>query len=75
MNRALSFAKKHGVKKVVLTSSVAAIFDTMEKKDIYDELNWSDPDNPHISAYSKSKTLAERALGILLRMRILILLN
>ena len=61
VNRALSFAKKHGVKKVVLTSSVAAIFDTMEKKDIYDESDWSDPDNPHISAYSKSKTLAERA--------------
>ena len=33
----------------------------MEKKDIYDESDWSDPDNPHISAYSKSKTLAERA--------------
>ena len=61
VNRALSFAKKHGVKKVVLTSSVAAIFDTMEKKDIYDESDWSDPDNPQISAYSKSKTLAERA--------------
>jgi len=61
VNRALSFAKKHGVKKVVLTSSVAAIFDTMEKKNIYDESDWSDPDNPHISAYSKSKTLAERA--------------
>ena len=61
VNRALSFAKKHSVKKVVLTSSVAAIFDTMEKKDIYDESDWSDPDNPHISAYSKSKTLAERA--------------
>ena len=61
VNRALSFAKKHGVKKVVLTSSVAAIFDTMEKKDIYDESDWSDPDNPHISAYSKSKTLAEKA--------------
>ena len=61
VNRALTFAKKHNVKKVVLTSSVAAIFDTMEKKDIYDESDWSDPDNPAISAYSKSKTLAERA--------------
>jgi dihydroflavonol-4-reductase len=61
VNRALSFAKKHNVKKVVLTSSVAAIFDSLEKKDIYDESDWSDPNNPHISAYSKSKTLAERA--------------
>ena len=57
----LAFAKKHNIKKVVLTSSVAAIFDTMEKKSYYDESDWSDPDNPAISHYSKSKTLAERA--------------
>jgi dihydroflavonol-4-reductase len=61
VKRALSFAKKYNIKKVVLTSSVAAIFDSLEKKDIYDESDWSDPDNPHISAYSKSKTLAEKA--------------
>jgi len=61
VKRALSFAKKYNVKKVVLTSSVAAIFDSLEKKDVYDESDWSDPDNPHISAYSKSKTLAEKA--------------
>ena len=61
VKRALSFAKKYNIKKVVLTSSVAAIFDSLEKKDVYDESDWSDPDNPHISAYSKSKTLAERA--------------
>jgi dihydroflavonol-4-reductase len=61
VKRALSFAKKHSIKKVVLTSSVAAIFDTMEKKDYYDESDWSDPQNPAISHYSKSKTLAERA--------------
>ena len=61
VKRALSFANKHGVKKVVLTSSVAAIFDTMEKKSYYDETDWSDPENPAISHYSKSKTLAERA--------------
>ena len=61
VNRALSFAKKHNIKKVVLTSSVAAIFDTLEKKTHFDESDWSDPDNPAISAYSKSKTLAERA--------------
>lgn len=61
VNRALSFAKKHHIKKVVLTSSVAAIFDSLEKKINYDESDWSDPENPHISAYSKSKTLAEKA--------------
>ena len=61
VKRALRFAKKHNVKKVVLTSSVAAIFDTIEKKTSFDESDWSDPNNPAISAYSKSKTLAERA--------------
>ena len=61
VKRAMKFAKKHNVKKVVLTSSVAAIFETMESKSYYDETDWSDPDNPAISHYSKSKTLAERA--------------
>ena len=59
--RALKFAKKHRVKKVVLTSSVAAIFETGEEKTFYNENDWSNPDNPGISNYSKSKTLAEKA--------------
>ena len=61
VNRAMKFAKKHNVKKVVLTSSVAAIYETMESKSYYDENDWSDPENPAISHYSKSKTLAEKA--------------
>ena len=61
VKRALSYAKKHSVKKVVLTSSVAAIFHGMELKEYYDENDWSDPENPSIDHYSKSKTLAERA--------------
>ena len=61
VKRAMKFAKKHNVKKVVLTSSVAAIFETMESKSYYDESDWSDPQNPTISHYSKSKTLAEKA--------------
>ena len=61
VNRAMKFAKKHNLKKVVLTSSVAAIYETMESKSYYDENDWSDPENPAISHYSKSKTLAERA--------------
>ena len=61
VKRAMKFAKKHNVKKVVLTSSVAAIYETMETKSYYDETDWSDPDNPAISHYSKSKTLAEKA--------------
>ena len=60
VKRAMKFAKKHNVKKVVLTSSVAAIFETLESKSYYDESDWSDPDNPAISHYAKSKTLAEK---------------
>ena len=60
VKRALKFAQKHSVKKVVLTSSVAAIFHGMELKEYYDENDWSDPENPSIDHYSKSKTLAEK---------------
>ena len=61
VNRAMHYAKKHQVKKVVLTSSVAAVFDSLDEKKYYDENDWSDPDNPNISNYAKSKTLAEKA--------------
>ena len=60
VKRAMKFAKRHNVKKVVLTSSVAAIFETIESKSYYDESDWSDPDSPAISHYAKSKTLAEK---------------
>ena len=61
VKRAMKYAKKHNVKKVVLTSSVAAIFETKESKSYYDESDWSDPDSLAISHYAKSKTLAEKA--------------
>ena len=61
VNRAMKFAQKHNVKKVVLTSSVAAIFETTVLKQYYDESDWSDPDKKTINYYAKSKTLAEMA--------------
>ena len=61
VQRAFRFAKKHNVKRVVLTSSVAAIFETPDSKEYYDESDWSDPNHESISYYSKSKTLAEMA--------------
>ena len=57
--RALKFAKDAGVKKVVLTSSVAAIAYGHEKS-ICGPNDWSDI-NQNIGAYTKSKTIAERA--------------
>ena len=61
VKRAMKFAQKHNIKKVILTSSVAAILETGEDKQYFDETDWSDPYNPGISHYSKSKTLAEKA--------------
>jgi dihydroflavonol-4-reductase len=61
VNRAMKFAQKHNVKKVVLTSSVAAIFETTVLKQYYDESDWSDPNKKTINYYAKSKTLAEMA--------------
>ena len=59
--RVLKLANKHKVKKLVLTSSFAAMVDTLEKKDSFDESDWSDPNKKGIRAYGKSKTLAEKA--------------
>jgi nucleoside-diphosphate-sugar epimerase len=59
--RVLRAARDAGVKRVVLTSSFAAIgygHEVQEKP--FDETNWSNP-NGDLIAYAKSKTLAERA--------------
>ena len=63
--RVLKAAKAAGtVKRVVVTSSVAAVsYGTVNKNTPYTEADWSDPDGKGapITAYAKSKTLAEKA--------------
>lgn len=61
--RALRAAQAAGVNRVIMTSSTAAISGSpLPVGDTsYDETNWTDPDDPDITAYTKSKTLAERA--------------
>ena len=59
--RALKFADKHNIKKVVLTSSFAAVGDTFDGTTSFNETHWSDTSNDKMSFYSKSKTLAEKA--------------
>ncbi len=60
--RVLQAAAENKVARVVLTSSIAAIaYGHPEEKTRFDESDWSVADSPSISAYAKSKTLAERA--------------
>ena len=62
VQRALKFSKKHNVKKVILTSSFAAIHETLnDRQESFDEEDWSIPNKPGISFYAKSKTMAELA--------------
>lgn len=62
--RAVKAAHAAGVTRVVMTSSTAAISGSPlpHGDTAYDETNWTDPDDPGITAYTKSKTLAERAV-------------
>lgn len=57
--RALTAAHKAGVQRVVLTSSTEAIMHCAAN--ILTEACWTDLSRPSVSAYTKSKTLAERA--------------
>jgi dihydroflavonol-4-reductase len=60
--RALKAAIKAGVKRVVMTSSVAATSAPPGDPDgVSDETVWTDPGLPGVGAYTQSKTIAERA--------------
>ena len=59
--RVLKFARDAHVKRVVLTSSFAAIGYSIDPRDhTFTEKDWTDP-NAKIAAYIKSKTVAELA--------------
>jgi len=58
----LRAARDAGVRRVVLTSSFAAIgYGTVARDARFDEESWTDPQGEGLTAYTKSKTLAERA--------------
>ncbi|MEI9932621.1 MAG: NAD-dependent epimerase/dehydratase family protein [Rhizomicrobium sp.] len=60
--RAINAAIKAGVKRVVMTSSVAACHgDDAKPEYTSDETVWTDLTAPNVGAYTQSKTLAERA--------------
>lgn len=61
--RAMRAAKEAGIKRVILTSSCAAIYKQSGKPKMTpsDETYWTSPDDPSVGAYEASKTLAEKA--------------
>lgn len=59
--RVLRAARDAGAKRVVLTSSFAAIGYGNKHKSNYDATDWTDVNGAGVSAYAKSKTIAERA--------------
>lgn len=60
--RVLRAARDAGVKRVVLTSSFAAIgYGHKAQSTPFNETNWTDLNGEGLTAYAKSKTLAERA--------------
>jgi nucleoside-diphosphate-sugar epimerase len=60
--RVLRASRDAGVKRVVLTSSFAAIgYGQKPQNAPFNETNWTDPNGDDVQPYVKSKTLAERA--------------
>lgn len=59
--RVLSAAANAGVRRAVVTSSAAAVYYGHPHRDVFDESVWTDLEGPGVSAYTKSKTLAEQS--------------
>ncbi|MGI9413728.1 MAG: SDR family oxidoreductase [Hyphomicrobiales bacterium] len=67
--RVLRAARDGGVRRVVVTSSTAAVSygEGGRTHAEFTEDDWTDPDGPEVSAYARSKILAERAAWTFIR--------
>src|SRR3984885_13402796 len=59
--RVLKAARDAGARRVVLTSSFAAVGYSPKAVRDYNEKDWTDPDTPGLAPYPRSKAIAERA--------------
>lgn len=59
--RVLRAARDAGVRRVVVTSNFGAVGYSYRGSGPITEENWTDPDQPGLSSYNKSKVLAEKA--------------
>ena len=59
--RVLRAARDSGARRVVLTSSFAAVGYTPKPGAEFTEADWTDPDTPGLAPYPRSKVIAERA--------------
>ncbi len=59
--RVLKAAVDAGVSRVVMTSSCAAATPPPGSEGVFDEHLWTDPDQPGLDTYRRSKVIAERA--------------
>ena len=59
--RVLGAAMDAGARRVVLTSSFAAVGYSPKPVRDYTEADWTDPDTPGLAPYPRSKAIAERA--------------
>ena len=59
--RALKAAKKAGIKRMVLTSSMVSMLGDADESIEMNQSSWTNVHSKNVSAYAKSKTLAEKS--------------
>ncbi|MEM8731429.1 MAG: NAD-dependent epimerase/dehydratase family protein, partial [Pseudomonadota bacterium] len=62
-HRACRFAYAAGIRRIIVTSSIAAIMGAPDREEgtLFTEAHWCDDTRPELNAYSRSKVLSERA--------------